>query len=187
MRDFRKKRSCLKTNRAVTSLACPGVISRLWPDQPLMVCFVVTVWGERTTINKHVQHNHGQKYPLHCWWTVLTPPYSSARLIRPWTKYCRKSSSRLSLFWGNFFLSFWRKSLIDRSLKDLAILFRAFLAYLAPFQSYGGFKKLEQSILLILVDIGTISGKRIAPTYMFQTSLTWKRKETRQKSIILDW
>jgi len=30
-----KKRSCLKTNRAVTSLACPGVIPRLWLDQPI--------------------------------------------------------------------------------------------------------------------------------------------------------
>jgi len=38
MRDFRqkeKKRSCLKTNRAVTSPACPGVIPRPWLDQPI--------------------------------------------------------------------------------------------------------------------------------------------------------
>jgi len=37
----RKKRSCLKTNRAVTSLACPGVISRLRPDRPPMVVLLI--------------------------------------------------------------------------------------------------------------------------------------------------
>jgi len=36
MRDFRqKKRGRLKTNRAVTSPACPGVISRPWLNQPI--------------------------------------------------------------------------------------------------------------------------------------------------------
>ena len=38
----------------------------------------------------------------------------------------------------------------NRSRKGLAILFQAFLAYLPPFQSYGGFKKLERSVLLKL-------------------------------------
>jgi len=40
---------------------------------------------------------------------------------------------------------------IDRSLKDLAILFRASLAYLPPFQSYESLKKLERSIHLRLL------------------------------------
>jgi len=35
---------------------------------------------------------------------------------------------------------------IHRSLKDRTILFRAFLAYICPFQSYGGAKKLERAI-----------------------------------------
>jgi len=37
----KRKKKCLKTNRAVTSLACPGVISRLWPDRPLMVVLLI--------------------------------------------------------------------------------------------------------------------------------------------------
>ena len=39
-----KKKKRLKTNPAATSLACPGVIPRPLPDQPLMlVLFHVTV------------------------------------------------------------------------------------------------------------------------------------------------
>jgi len=36
---------------------------------------------------------------------------------------------------------------IDRPLEDLAIISRAFLTYLCPFQSYVGFKKLKRLIL----------------------------------------
>jgi len=46
---------------------------------------------------------------------------------------------------------------VHTSLEDPAISFRAFLAYLPPFQSYGGFKKLERPILLRL--IVPVSGK----------------------------
>ena len=35
----------------------------------------------------------------------------------------------------------------DGSLSDLTILFRGFLTYLSPFQSQGGLRKLEQSII----------------------------------------
>jgi len=38
-----------------------------------------------------------------------------------------------------------------RSLEDLAILFRPYMTYLSPFQSYGGLKDLERSILLRLI------------------------------------
>ena len=36
---------------------------------------------------------------------------------------------------------------IHRSLEDQTILFGAFLAYISPFQSYGGAKKMERAIL----------------------------------------
>jgi len=36
---------------------------------------------------------------------------------------------------------------IHRSLEDRTILFGAFLAYVSPFQSYGGAKKLKRAIL----------------------------------------
>jgi len=44
-----------------------------------------------------------------------------------------------------------RSDQIDRSFKDLEILFRAYLSYLSPFQSYGGLKKLKRSMLLRLI------------------------------------
>ena len=40
---------------------------------------------------------------------------------------------------------------VDRSLADLVILRRTFLAYLPPFQSYGVFKTLERSIRVRLI------------------------------------
>jgi len=46
MRGFRQKekKSYLRTNRAMMSIACPGVISRLWPDRPpMVVLLIVTV------------------------------------------------------------------------------------------------------------------------------------------------
>jgi len=80
----KKKRSCLKTNRAVTSLACPGVIFRLRSDRPLMVVLSI--------VNKQQQKNTckittAKNYAMHCWWTVLRPPCSLDRLIQPCTRY----------------------------------------------------------------------------------------------------
>jgi len=40
-----------------------------------------------------------------------------------------------------------KKAQINKSLEDLTILFRAFLTYIFPFQSYGGSKKMERAIL----------------------------------------
>ena len=44
-----------------------------------------------------------------------------------------------------------KRDQIDKSLKDLTVLFHAYLTYLLPFQSYGGLKKFERSILLRLL------------------------------------
>ena len=89
MRDFRQKektRSCLKTNRAVTSLACPGVISRLWLDRLPMVV-QLSRFKEKKQQKNTYNITTAKKYALYYWWTVLKPPCYLDRLIQPWTRY----------------------------------------------------------------------------------------------------
>ena len=64
---------------------------------------------------KHIQHNHGQKVRI----ALLMNCVNAAMLLESADPTMdevlhrgRQSSSRLGLFWGNFFFSFWRKSLI---------------------------------------------------------------------------
>jgi len=111
----KKNRSCLKTNWAVTSRACPGVISRLWPDQPpMVVLLIVTVWGEKQ--EQKTRTTLPRPKSTHC--TADELSYSRIFLgsaestMDEVLHRGRLGSSRFSLFWGNFFFSFWRKSLI---------------------------------------------------------------------------
>ena len=129
IRDFRQKeiKNCLITNRAVTSLACPVVITRLWPDQPPMVALLSRFEEKKQQQNNTYNITTTKKYPLNCWWTVVKPPCSSARLIRPWMKYntgagrghhgsyCYEATS--------LFFSFWRKSFIGETPSSEALHF----------------------------------------------------------------
>jgi len=111
----KKKRSCLKTNRAVTSLAFPGVIFRLWPDQPpVVVLLIATVWGEKkqkqkTNKKKYVRHSHGQKVPIALLMNCINAAMflgSADPTMDEVLHRARQGSSRLTLFWGNFFFFF---------------------------------------------------------------------------------
>jgi len=87
-------------------------MSRLWPDQPLMVVLLgVTVWREKNN-KKHVHHNHCQKVPIALlmnWVNAAIFPGAADPIM---DKVLHRGGSARNGSVGFEATSFWRKSLI---------------------------------------------------------------------------
>ena len=120
MRDFRQKEKKKKLpqnkpSRDESSLPRCNISSMA--GSSAHGCFVNFHYLRRkNNKKKHVQHNHGEKVRIALLMNCVNAAMflgSAEPTMDEGLQRCRQGSSRLGLFWGKFFFSFWRKSLIE--------------------------------------------------------------------------